>query len=98
MKILKEVSREAHFSAYFEDDGMIFYADLDNLGSLSGLERTECMIFKARKSNKTDSGYVVPYWIDLYFAKDIPFTRESLMTCIKEFCGVTDEVSDGGSK
>ena len=92
MKILKEVSSEAHFSAYFEDDGRIFYADLDNLGSL---EFTECMIFKARKSNKTDSGYVVPYWIELYFAKDIPFTRESLMTCIKEFCKVTDEVTDG---
>ena len=87
MKILKEVSREAHFSAYFEYDGMIFYADLASLGSL---EFTECMIFKARKSNKTDSGYVVPYWIELYFAKDIPFTRESLMTCIKEFCRVTD--------
>ena len=95
MKILKEVSSEAHFSAYFEDDGMVFYADLAILGSL---EFTECMIFKARKSNKTDSGYVVPYWIDLYFAEDIPFTRESLMTCIKEFCRVTDEVSDGGSK
>ena len=51
--------------------------------------------FMARKSNKTDSGYVVPYWIELYFAKDIPFTRESLMTCIKEFCRVTDEVTDG---
>ena len=90
MKILKEITSQEHFSAYFEDDGAVFYADLDSLGS----ERTECMIFKARKSNKTDSGYVVPYWIELYFAKDIPFTRESLMTCIKEFCRVTDEVSD----
>ena len=87
MKILKEITSQAHFSAYFEDDGAIFYADLASLGSL---EFTECMIFKARKSNKTDSGYVVPYWIELYFAKDIPFTRESLMTCIKEFCRVTD--------
>ena len=95
MKILKELTSQAHFSAYFEDDGAVFYADLASLGSL---EFTECMIFKARKSNKTDSGYVVPYWIELYFAKDIPFTRESLMTCIKEFCRVTDEVSDGGSK
>ena len=92
MKILKEITRQAHFSAYFEDDGAVFYADLASLGSL---EFTECMIFKARKSNKTDSGYVVPYWIELYFAKDIPFTRESLMTCIKEFCRVTDEVTDG---
>ena len=88
MKILKEITRQGHFSAYFEYDGMVFYADLD-LDSFS--ERTECVIFKARKSNKTDSGYVVPYWIDLYFAEDIPFTRESLMTCIKEFCGVTDD-------
>ena len=95
MKILKEEASENSFSAYFEDDGRIFYADLASLGSS---EFTECMIFKARKSNKTDSGYVVPYWIDLYFAEDIPFTRESLMTCIKEFCRVTDEVSDGGSK
>ena len=95
MKILKEVSSEAHFSAYFEDDGRIFYADLDNLGSLGSLERTECMIFKARKSNKTDSGYVVPYWIELYFAKDIPFNRSSLIECIKDFCRVTDEVTDG---
>jgi len=92
MKILKEEAGENSFSAYFEDDGRIFYADLTSLGNL---EFTECMIFKARKSNKTDSGYVVPYWIELYFAKDIPFTRESLMTCIKEFCRVTDEVSDG---
>ena len=92
MKILKEITSQEHFSAYFEDDGAVFYADLASLGSL---EFTECMIFKARKSNKTDSGYVVPYWIELYFAKDIPFTRESLMTCIKEFCRVTDEVSDG---
>ena len=92
MKILKEEAGENSFSAYFEDDGRIFYADLASLGNL---EFTECMIFKARKSNKTDSGYVVPYWIELYFAKDIPFTRESLMTCIKEFCRVTDEVSDG---
>ena len=95
MKILKEITSQEHFSAYFEDDGAIFYADLASLGSL---EFTECMIFKARKSNKTDSGYVVTNWIELYFAKDIPFTRESLMTCIKEFCRVTDEVSDGGSK
>ena len=95
MKILKEVSSEAHFSAYFEDDGRIFYADLDNLGSLSGLERTECMIFKARKSNKTDSGYVVTNWIELYFAKDIPFNRSSLIECIKDFCKATDEVTDG---
>ena len=87
MKILKEITSQEHFSAYFEDDGAVFYADLASLGSL---EFTECMIFKARKSNKTDSGYVVPYWIELYFAKDIPFTRESLMTCIKEFCRVTD--------
>ena len=91
MKILKEITSQTHFSAYFEDDGAVFYADLASLGSL---EFTECMIFKARKSNKTDSGYVVPYWIELYFAKDIPFTRESLMTCIKEFCRVGDEVSD----
>ena len=92
MKILKEVSSEAHFSAYFEDDGRIFYADLASLGSL---EFTECMIFKARKTNKTDGGYTVTNWLELYFAKDIPFTRESLMTCIKEFCRVTDEVTDG---
>ena len=92
MKILKEVNSEDHFSAYFEDDGRIFYADLASLGSL---EFTECMIFKARKTNKTDSGYTVTNWLELYFAKDIPFTRESLMTCIKEFCRVTDEVSDG---
>ena len=92
MKILKEEAGENSFSAYFEDDGRIFYADLASLGNL---EFTECMIFKARKSNKTDSGYVVTNWIELYFAKDIPFTRESLMTCIKEFCRVTDEVSDG---
>ena len=91
MKILKEITSQAHFSAYFEDDGAVFYADLASLGSL---EFTECMIFKARKSNKTDSGYVVTNWIELYFAKDIPFTRESLMTCIKEFCRVGDEVSD----
>ena len=95
MKILKEITSQEHFSAYFEDDGRIFYADLASLGSL---EFTECMIFKARKSNKTDSGYVVPNLNELYSAKDIPFTRESLMTCIKEFCRVTDEVSDGGSK
>ena len=95
MKILKEVSSEAHFSAYFEDDGRIFYADLDNLGSLGSLERTECMIFKARKSNKTDSGYVVTNWIELYFAKDIPFNRSSLIECIKDFCKATDEVTDG---
>ena len=92
MKILKEEAGENSFSAYFEDDRRIFYADLASLGNL---EFTECMIFKARKSNKTDSGYVVTNWIELYFAKDIPFTRESLMTCIKEFCRVTDEVTDG---
>ena len=91
MKILKEEAGENSFSAYFEDDGRIFYADLTSLGNL---EFTECMIFKARKSNKTDSGYVVPYWIELYFAKDIPFTRESLMTCIKEFCRVTTDELD----
>ena len=92
MKILKEITSQAHFSAYFEDDGAVFYADLASLGSL---EFTECMIFKARKSNKTDSGYVVPYWIELYFAKDIPFNRSSLIECIKDFCKVTDEVTDG---
>ena len=92
MKILKEVSSEDSFSAYFEDDGRIFYADLASLGNL---EFTECMIFKARKSNKTDSGYTVTNWLELYFAKDIPFTRDSLLACIKEFCRVTDEVSDG---
>ena len=92
MKILKEVSSEDHFSAYFEDDGRIFYADLASLGSL---EFTECMIFKARKTNKTDSGYVVTNWIELYFAKDIPFNRSSLIECIKDFCRVTDEVTDG---
>ena len=91
MKILKEITSQEHFSAYFEDDGAVFYADLASLGSL---EFTECMIFKARKSNKTDSGYVVTNWIELYFAKDIPFNRSSLMECIKEFCKVTDEVSD----
>lgn len=95
MKILKEVSGEDHFSVYFEDNGAVFYADLASLGSL---EFIECMIFKARKTNKTDSGYTVTNWLELYFAKDIPFTRESLMTCIKEFCRVTDEVSDSGSK
>ena len=83
MKILKEVSSEDHFSAYFEDDGRIFYAYLASLGSL---EFTECMIFKARKTNKTDSGYTVTNWLELYFAKDIPFTRDSLRACIKEFC------------
>ena len=92
MKILKEITSQEHFSAYFEDDGAIFYADLANLGSL---EFTECMIFKARKSNKTDSGYVVTHWIELYFAKDIPFNRSSLIECIKDFCRVTDEVTDG---
>ena len=92
MKILKEITSQEHFSAYFEDDGAVFYADLASLGSL---EFTECMIFKARKSNKTDSGYVVPYWIELYFAKDIPFNRSSLIECIKDFCRVTDEVTDG---
>ena len=91
MKILKEITSQEHFSAYFEDDGMIFYADLASFGSI---EFTECMIFKARKSNKTDSGYVVTNWIELYFAKDIPFNRSSLMECIKDFCKVTDEVSD----
>lgn len=88
MKILKEVSSEDHFSAYFEDDGRIFYADLASLGSL---EFTECMIFKARKTNKTDSGYTVTNWLELYFDKDIPFTRDSLMLCIKEFCMVADD-------
>ena len=92
MKILKEEAGENSFSAYFEDDGAVFYADLASLGSL---EFTECMIFKARKSNKTDSGYVVTNWIELYFAKDIPFNRSSLMECIKDFCKVTDEVTDG---
>ena len=92
MKILKEVSSEDHFSAYFEDDGAVFYANLASLGSL---EFTECMIFKARKSNKTDSGYVVTNWIELYFAKDIPFNRSSLIECIKDFCKATDEVTDG---
>ena len=92
MKLLKEVSREDHFSAYVEDAGRIFYADLARLGSL---EFTECMIFKARKTNKTDSGYTVTNWLELYFDKDIPFSRDSLMACIKEFCRVTDEVSDG---
>lgn len=82
MKILKEITSQEHFSAYFEDDGAVFYADLASLGSL---EFTECMIFKARKSNKTDSGYVVTNWIELYFAKDIPFNRSSLMECIKDF-------------
>ena len=92
MKILKEITSQVHFSAYFEDDGAVFYADLASLGSL---EFTECMIFKARKSNKTDSGYVVTNWIELYFAKDIPFNRSSLIECIKDFCRVTDEVTDG---
>lgn len=92
MKILKEITSQEHFSAYFEDDGAVFYADLASLGSL---EFTECMIFKARKSNKTDSGYVVTNWIELYFAKDIPFNRSSLIECIKDFCRVTDEVTDG---
>ena len=92
MKILKEITSQEHFSAYFEDDGAVFYADLASLGSL---EFTECMIFKARKSNKTDSGCVVPYWIELYFAKDIPFNRSSLIECIKDFCKATDEVTDG---
>ena len=91
MKILKEITSQEHFSAYFEDDGAVFYADLASLGSL---EFTECMIFKARKSNKTDSGYVVTNWIELYFAKDIPFNRSSLIECIKDFCKVTDEVTD----
>lgn len=88
MKILKEITSQAHFSAYFEDDGRIFYADLASLGSL---EFTECMIFKARKTNKTDSGYTVTNWLELYFDKDIPFTRDSLMLCIKEFCRVADD-------
>lgn len=92
MKILKEITSQEHFSAYFEDDGAVFYADLASLGSL---EFTECMIFKARKSNKTDSSYVVTNWIELYFAKDIPFNRSSLMECIKDFCKMTDEVTDG---
>ena len=92
MKSLKEITSQEHFSAYFEDDGAVFYADLASLGSL---EFTECMIFKARKSNKTDSGYVVTNWIELYFAKDIPFNRSSLIECIKDFCRVTDEVTDG---
>ena len=92
MKILKEITSQEHFSAYFEDDGTIFYADLASLGSL---EFTECMIFKACKSNKTDSGYVVTNWIELYFAKDIPFNRSSLIECIKDFCKATDEVTDG---
>lgn len=92
MKILKEITSQEHFSAYFEDDGAVFYVDLASLGSL---EFTECMIFKARKSNKTDSGYVVTNWIELYFAKDIPFNRSSLIECIKDFCRVTDEVTDG---
>ena len=91
MKILKEITSQEHFSAYFEDDGAVFYADLASLGSL---EFTECMIFKARKSNKTDSGYVVTNWIELYFAKDIPFNRSSLIECIKDFCKATDEVTD----
>ena len=91
MKILKEITSQEYFSAYFEDDGAVFYADLASLGSL---EFTECMLFKARKSNKTDSGYVVTNWIELYFAKDIPFNRSSLMECIKDFCKVTDEVTD----
>ena len=92
MKILKEITSQEHFSAYFEDDGAVFYADLASLGSL---EFTECIIFKARKSNKTDGGYVVTNWIELYFAKDIPFNRSSLIECIKDFCRVTDEVTDG---
>lgn len=92
MKILKEITSQEHFSTYFEDDGAVFYADLASLGSL---EFTECMIFKARKSNKTDSGYVVTNWIELYFAKDIPFNRSSLIECIKDFCKATDEVTDG---
>ena len=92
MKILKEITSQEHFSAYFEDDGAVFYVDLASLGSL---EFTECMIFKARKSNKTDSGYVVTNWIELYFAKDIPFNRSSLIECIKDFCKATDEVTDG---
>ena len=47
-------------------------------------------MFTARKTNKTDSGYTVTNWLELYFAKDIPFTRDSLLACIKEFCRVTD--------
>ena len=66
MKILKEITSQTHFSAYFEDDGAVFYVDLASLGSL---EFTECMIFKARKSNKTDSGYVVTNWIEVVFCQ-----------------------------
>lgn len=92
MKILKEITRPNNFLTFFEHDGAIFLADLVTLGSLGF---TECMIFRARKTNKTDIGYTIKSYHELYFAKDIPCTRDSLLACIKEFCRVTDEVSDG---
>ena len=89
MKILKEITSQTHFSAYFEDNGEIFAADLI-LIVLGGLAFTKCMIFKAHKTNRTESGYAATNLNELYSAKDIPFTRDSLLACIKEFCRVTD--------
>ena len=59
---------------FFEHHGNEYYADLAMTPDCG----KECMIFPA-KDHKVAS------WTDLYCNHDMPFSKDGLLSCIKEF-------------
>lgn len=64
----------AGYCCDFSINNRKFYADV----SYTMLGEPECMIFKYDENNKID-------WSDVYCNRDVDVSKESLLSCIKEF-------------
>ena len=67
-------SNTAGYCCDFSINNEKFYADV----SYTMLGEPECMIFKYGENRKID-------WSGVYYNKDVDVSRESLLSCIKEF-------------
>ena len=81
MKILKEYEDESFVSIFFEEDGEIFYANVNNIRGFY-----VCIIYKAYEKG---GDYGISDYKDLYFTREVQLSRRGLIDCIEEFCETT---------
>jgi hypothetical protein len=85
MKILKEHKCESFVSIFFEEDGEIFYANVNNIRGFN-----ICTIYKAYEK---DGDYGIDHPKDLYFTRDVELNKRGLIDCIEDFCETTKDNS-----
>ena len=83
MKILKEHKCESFVSIYFEEDGEIFYANVNNIRGFN-----VCTICKAYEKG---GDYGIDHPKDLYFTRQVELSRSGLIDCIEDFCETTKD-------